>query len=146
MKFPKPVSKPKKKRRLPRTRKTPVGKLKRLADSLMSKYIIARDKKCVTCGVAVGLTNSHLITRGKNSVRWDDVNCNCQCYSCNLRHEYYPEYYTKWFIQNYGQAMYEDLVDRSQKLVKVNRAYLDYIIDHIKVMHIRLDNSNPLDI
>ena len=135
LKYPKPVSKPKKKRRLPRTRKTPIGKLKRLADSAMSKYIIARDKKCVTCGVAVGLTNSHLITRGKNSVRWDDVNCNCQCFSCNLRHEHYPEYYTQWFIQNYGLMMYEDLVGRAQVLVKVNRSHLEDVMAKIGYKH-----------
>jgi hypothetical protein len=129
MPFPKPVRKPKKKKGLNRVRKTPVGKLKKIADSLMSKWIIARDKKCITCGTTTGLTNSHLITRGKNSVRWDSVNCNCQCFSCNLRHEYYPEYYTKWFIKNYGQLMYEDLVDRSQVLVKVNRAHLERVIE-----------------
>lgn len=141
MMFPKPTKQIKKKKHIRRERKTPIAKLKRQADSLMSKYIIARDKKCVICGSTKNLNNGHLISRRCNSVRWDDVNCNCQCYPCNFLHTHRPERYTQWFIKNYGSLMYEDLVDRSRKLVKVNRAYLEDIISFIQEKHIILENS-----
>lgn len=111
---------------------TPVKSLKKKADVLMSLYIRKRDKRCVLCGTTLKLQCGHLISRRKNSVRWDDVNCNCQCWGCNLRHNQWPEYYTNWFIKEYGQSMYEDLVDRSQKIIKVNRVFLEGIIEKIE--------------
>ncbi len=139
--FPKPTKQIKKKKRVRRERKTPIAKLKRQADSLMSKYVIARDKKCVTCGSTSQPNCGHLISRRCNSVRWDFVNCNLTCYPCNFLHTHRPERYTQWFIKNYGSLMYEDLVDRSRKLVKVNRAYLEDIISFIQEKHIILENS-----
>lgn len=132
LKFPKPTKRIKKKKRLNRVRKTPIATLKRKADKLMSHYIIARDKKCVICGSTKNLNNGHLISRRCNSVRWDFVNCNCQCYPCNFLHTHRPERYTQWFIKSYGSLMYQDLVDRSKKLVKVNRGYLEAIIKIIE--------------
>lgn len=140
-KFAKLFKKKKTKKRMNRVKKTPIGTLKRKADKLMSQYIIARDKKCVICGSTKQLNNGHLISRRCNSVRWDDVNCNCQCYPCNFLHTHRPERYTQWFIKNYGSLMYEDLVDRSKRLVKVNREYLEDIISFIQEKHIILDNT-----
>lgn len=122
----------KRKTPLKRVKTTTTAQLKREADKLMSEYVRKRDKKCITCHTRVRLTCSHLITCSKNSVRWDELNCHCQCYGCNMRHEYYPEYYTAWYITNYGSSAYEELCARSQTRVKVNKGYLEGVISEIK--------------
>lgn len=134
-KFPKPTKRIKKKKAIRRVRKTPLARLKREADKLMSQFIIARDKKCVICGSIKQLNNGHLISRRCNSVRWDDINCNCQCYPCNFLHTHRPEKYTAWFLDWYGKSVYKDLVDRSRKLIKVNREYLEKKIEYINIEH-----------
>lgn len=139
MMYPKPTRKLKTKKHMNKVKKTPIGTLKRRADKLMSQYIIGRDKKCVICGSTKNLNNGHLISRRCNSVRWDDVNCNCQCYPCNFLHTHRPERYTQWFVKRYGLSAYDNLVERSRSLVKVNREYLDAIIKWIE------EKTNTLD-
>ena len=91
----------------------PKKKAVKKADDWMSKYIRARDRRCITCRSTANLTNSHLITRAKHSVRWHEPNCYCQCHGCNLRHEYQPEIYTDWWILKHGEAAYHELVLKS---------------------------------
>jgi hypothetical protein len=91
------------------TRKGLVKKL----DAIVSLIVRARDKRCVTCGSAERLQCGHLITRSKHKVRWSLTNCNCQCASCNLSHEYNPHPYTQWFIERYGLQSYKDLIRES---------------------------------
>jgi hypothetical protein len=78
-------------------------------DAIVSQYIRARDKKCVVCGSTEKLTNGHLFSRQAYSTRWDEVNCHCQCWGCNYRHEfdYYP--YEQWFKNKYGEERYHEL-------------------------------------
>lgn len=87
------------------SRKTLVKKL----DKVLSKYIRARDKRCVVCGSTERLTNGHLFTRRAYSTRWTELNCHCQCWGCNYRHEFdfYP--YQNWFVKKYGQEVYDEL-------------------------------------
>lgn len=109
-------------------KKIPTRKLLLKADSIFSKWIRARDGKCITCGTKENLQCSHLIRRGKHSVRFDEFNCNTQCGSCNFRHNHYPEIYTNWFLRNYGQAEYEGLIHRASQLKKFTREELENII------------------
>lgn len=101
-----------------RKRLTVRQKLVKELDEAFSDYIIARDKKCVTCGSTEQLNCSHLISRRKSALRWDETNCNCQCYPCNCRHNYYPHFYTQWFIDKYGKAKYDELCQIADKTHK----------------------------
>jgi hypothetical protein len=64
-------------------------------------------------------TPGHLISRGKESVKWDLYNVHEQCSGCNARHEHYPEIYTAWFVRNGGEQAYIDLEARSYKIAKL---------------------------
>lgn len=60
------------------------------ADSIFSKYIRIRDGQCVRCkklgegeeGID-GLQNSHYFGRGRESTRFDPLNCDTLCYGCH---------------------------------------------------------------
>jgi hypothetical protein len=88
-------------------------------DTAMSKYIRARDGYvCVTCGSRDRLQNGHLFSRNAYSTRWLELNCHCQCSSCNMTHEYNPHIYTNWFIHKYGVEKYDELLFRHNQVVK----------------------------
>ena len=81
-------------------------------DDLVSKYVIERDKICVTCGSKKQLTNGHLFSRTHQVVRWDirdDGNCHCQCWPCNFLHVHDKYRYEKWFIEKFGMKRFDDL-------------------------------------
>jgi hypothetical protein len=115
-----------------KSKKTARQKAIKRADDAMSEYIRARDKECVICGSRERLTNGHLITRGKYSVRWKELNCHCQCRGCNLLHEHQPEQYTSWFIQRYGLAAYEELVRESNTIKKYKTHDIEEIARYYK--------------
>lgn len=127
MKFPKP-----KKKKL-----DSLPKLVKKADTVFSNFIRTRDNfTCVLCGSKNIPQNGHLIKRGKRATRFDEKNCNCQCASCNIRHNYYPEPYTSWFINRYGAKEYQDLVRRAgneNKPYKYTRQELNEIIERYKI-------------
>jgi hypothetical protein len=82
-------------------------------DNIVSLIVRKRDKRCVTCGSTERLQNGHLITRSKFKIRWNLINCNCQCASCNYTHEFNPHIYTSWFISRYGLETYRQLIRES---------------------------------
>lgn len=105
-------------------RKKLVSKL----DKVFSEFIRNRDKRCVCCGKTEGLTNGHLITRAKYSVRWSELNCACQCRGCNMLHEYQPERYTDWFIRKHGLKKYQALITESNQIKKFTDTDLEELI------------------
>lgn len=102
--YPKPVRvfRPKK-----RKKKTSRQLLEKQADALVREIVLKRDGFCVCPPPKKGhsdiLQCGHLITRGKESVKWDLYNCNAQCSSCNGRHEHYWHYYEDWFLLEFGK-------------------------------------------
>ena len=97
-----------------KVKKTDRKKLIKRLDSIVREIVLLRDGRCVICGKLDNLQCGHLITRGKHSVRWDLKNCHVQCSGCNLKHEFYPEIYTQWFLNKYGLVEYEALCRRSE--------------------------------
>ena len=93
-------------------------KLIKQCDDLVSLIVRTRDGRCVTCHTTNRLTCSHLIKRGRASTRFDLKNCNCQCSSCNFRHNQYPEVYTNWWLEHYGLETYRELFHRASQLKK----------------------------
>ena len=145
LKFPKSIPKKKKNMRdyaerlknkrltaISRRKKLPsIKSLKRKADSLFSKFIIARDKKCVLCGATTELTNGHLIKRGVMSTRYHEENCNCLCSKCNFKDWKFRSYhdrYVLWFIGKYGLESYSQITMMDQVLVKANRMFFESLI------------------
>lgn len=83
--------------------------LVKAADRAFSRYIIARDKGCVQCGTTQSLTCGHLFSRVAYSTRWNPDGAACQCAAHNMRHEYDPYPFTKYFVDHYGQKWVDDL-------------------------------------
>lgn len=102
------------------------------ADKYCSEYIRARDKKCCICGSTERLTNGHLFSRTSYNTRWYELNCHCQCSSCNMIHEFNPHIYTKWFIDKYGYEKYNELFERHNLIVKYKAFDLIRIADEYK--------------
>jgi hypothetical protein len=119
---PKPIKEVKV--RKPRKKKTSRQLYERELDTLVRSIVILRDKFCVCPppknGHSVVLQPGHLITRGKESVKWDLRNVHAQCSSCNLTHEFRPERFTNWYIQNFNVDSYTKLVADSEEVCKMS--------------------------
>lgn len=105
---PKPIREPRGKKR---KRKTSRQVLEKRLDDLVSTIVILRDGRCVCCGTSDGLTCGHFVSRGKGRVRFDLQNCNAQCSGCNLRHNQYPQRYTRYIENHYGLGVLHRLQD-----------------------------------
>jgi len=112
------------------SRKTLVNKL----DTAHSKFIRARDKRCVTCGSRDSLQCGHLFTRAAYSTRWDistNGNAHCQCSSCNLRHEYDAYPFNSWYIEKFGKPAWDALHTRHKAIYRLSTAQMAELLDII---------------
>lgn len=88
-------------------------------DIAISHLVISRDKFCITCGTKENLSCSHLFRRGRRSLRFDyTFNCNCQCMTCNERHNSDHLPYESWFIKKYGQKKFDELYVQAWQIKK----------------------------
>lgn len=106
--------------------------LEREADKVFSHWIRRRDRHCVTCGATKNLTCSHLFKRGRQSVRYDEMNCACQCMYCNALHNADPKPYTAWAALKYGIGTIWKLEERSRQIKKWTAEELNHIIQKYK--------------
>lgn len=140
---PKPTKKPKGK---PRKKKTPRQIIVRDLDTLVREIVFYRDPESahlyyksekIDDAYEYALKHSgidqpgHIISRGRVAVRWDLYNVHKQDANDNLLHEFYPEVYTDWFIQNFGVERYEKMVDESRVITK-------YSMDDLETLYIEL--------
>ena len=101
-------------------------------DELFSLIIRARGV-CFTCGSRENLSCGHLITRAIYNTRWDFDNAECQCFRCNLLHEYQPEIFTQKYIQTYGIEKYNNLVKKAHSSKKMTTIDLLQILDNLEM-------------
>lgn len=112
--------------------KTTRKKLIKRLDDTFSKWIRARDGKCVTCGSRENLQCGHLFTRQSYSTRWNPLNAAATCASCNYYHEFNPHTYTNWFIDKYGLKKYKELNREFHKVKKWTDKELEDLITKYK--------------
>jgi len=105
-------------------------------DTIFSLYIRKRKSKndiaeCYTCGKKDFYKNlqcGHFVSRKHYATRWDETNCQVQCYSCNVAR--YGEQF-KFGIQlniEYGKNVAETLMAKGKQIVKfTNNDLLDKI-------------------
>lgn len=144
--YPLPAPKPvrefkRRKRKKPTTRMM----LEKQADTLVREIVLDRDLFCVCPAPRKGHSNimqcGHLVTRGKESVKWDLWNCNAQCSSCNMRHENNWEYYDDWFLLEFGEKERLRLSADSYVVRKLTVDELETLILELTAIHRRqLDN------
>ena len=104
--------------------------LERILDKVFSEYIRLRDAddngwaRCITCGSVHrwndGDThNGHYINRDVKAVRFNEVNCNAQCKSCNSFRSGRIHIYRQKLIEKYG----EDEVKEIERLADTGGNY-----------------------
>ena len=101
------------------------------ADKKFSEYIRLRDKKCQRClrpgipdseGREIGgLDNSHFWSRGRESTRFDPLNCDAMCRHCHEHLGGNPGEYAYWKEQRLGKQEYDKLMIRANMTVKKDR-------------------------
>ena len=116
-------------RKIKKIKQKPFGALIKEADRVFSLWVRKREPLCVQCHTTKNLTCGHLISRRKMAVRWDELNCHTQCWGCNSAHRYWPEKYTSWFVNRYGEELYLKLCNNSTVLRKWRRDEIEEIID-----------------
>lgn len=99
-----------------------VSKRKKELDSIFSKYIRARDNHtCYTCKIVLDpkkSQNGHFVPRQYLATRYDEVNCHCQCYACNILYNGQPSAYAARLERDYGKGTVEMLEGKRKILVK----------------------------
>lgn len=135
---PKPTKVIKAKKRKKRTNRQ---LLERQADVLVREIVLKRDRFCVCPAPKNGHSNvlqpGHLITRGKKGVRWDLRCVNAQCSSDNMRHEFFPEIYTAWYIREFGTESYQILVKDAEVVEKLSVELLQILCNELTAIKAR---------
>ena len=105
-----------------------VRKLKKELDRVFSLYVRNRDRKtCFTCGRPANQAG-HFISRSHNSTRYDELNTNAQCVSCNIfKHGNHAEYAYR-LIQKYGRNKFESLIKRGREIKQFKTKELAILI------------------
>lgn len=113
-----------------------VSKLKKELDSVFSKYIRQRDKgQCFTCPKKDDpkrMQNGHFVPRQYLSVRYDERNCNCQCYACNMLYGGQGATYAVRLAKKYSQSVVEELEAARWKSVKLDPSWYEEKIAYYK--------------
>lgn len=110
------------------TKKNPtVSGYKKKLDKLFSEYIRRRNAdvegftSCYTCGVRKHykeLQCGHFCPRQYLALRYDETNCQTQCYACNMLYNGQPSAFAVRLKQDYGEDIVEKLEKRRQELTR----------------------------
>ena len=128
-------------------KKTSRKKLVENLDKVFSQYIRNRFAKngmatCVTCGSQKEVKQmqcGHFMSRKHYSTRWDETNCQVQCYTCNVM-QYGQQYRFGLYLNSvYGSDTAEDLHIKSKQTVKISDTDLEDMIEMYKNKLINLD-------
>lgn len=110
-------------------KKPTVTKLKKKADTLMSKVVRYRDSElvdgewiaeCITCEVKLpafgrGMQNGHFANRQYGATRYDELNNNAQCYRCNMLFNGEQWKYGLAVDMKYGEGTAKALIKKSRE-------------------------------
>lgn len=119
------------------------------ADSVFSKWIRARDGKCLRCGTKDGLSCSHFWSRSCSALRYEPDNCITLCtWKCHIYgwENQKQGAYRDFMIGRLGQDRYDELqrafygptVKRSQAI----RKFRD-MLDMIDETNTKLNGDKP---
>lgn len=82
----------------------------RQADAAFSKFIKARDGRCVSCGSTAYLQCAHIHSRSYKSIRTNPDNAVALCRGCHVKFTHKP---LEWrlFIDEMQPGLWDDLAD-----------------------------------
>ena len=109
-------------------------KIKDKIHAEMRRIALKRHPHCVVCGRRDGiLQGGHLIPRKRSeAVRFDLMNVFTQCSGCNSYHTRNMHPFIEWFIKEYGDQEYFELLQKSRNIVKRNKTQLKEILEEYK--------------
>jgi hypothetical protein len=120
------------------------SKLKKNLDKIVSQIVRKRDKWCVICGKPVQfndkgdpVTNDcgHFLGRKVDATRWDLRNCNCQCRSCNWKHNDNPIPYYHYMHGKYGLGVVAELEMLYREHRKISVPELRELLKEMKELY-----------
>lgn len=98
-----------------RIKKDSIKKWIKKADIAFSRWIRQRDKgRCFTCPYKnewKKLQNGHFCPRQHMATRYDERNCNAQCFACNMFYGGRPDAYALNLQKKYGDGIIKELHD-----------------------------------
>jgi len=120
------------------------AKYKKELDAVFSRFIRYRDDgQCFTCPNKQHpkkMQNGHFVPRQYLTVRWDERNCNCQCYACNMLYGGQGATYAIRLAQKYGQDTVDYLESQRWVSVKLDIPwYIEQIAIYTKLVE-KYDN------
>jgi hypothetical protein len=109
-------------------------------DTVFSQYIRLRYAKneiseCYTCGKKDHYKKQqagHFASRRHYSTRWEELNVQVQCYSCNIGMQGLQFEFGKRLNKEFGKDTAEALLIKSKQTVKFTDADLQDMIQHYK--------------
>lgn len=107
-------------------------------DKIVSKYVVLRDGKCITCWATYALCCGHLFSRVWMATRFNLKNCNASCQICNGIHEVNETPYRNAFIKKYSKEEYELLDTLHNKQSRFTIQELEEIYNNIKQKYDKL--------
>ena len=121
-----------------KTKKKP--DLKAKLDKIFSEYIRKRDTrngvfKCISCGRILPYEQpdcGHYINRKHMSTRFDEMNCNAQCISCNRFDEGNIQGYRRGLVSLYGEQQVNLLEAKKHNFRKYSDFEYEVLIKHYK--------------
>ena len=121
-----------------KTKKKP--DLKAKLDKVFSEYIRKRDTrngvfKCISCGRILPYEQAdcgHYINRKHMTTRFDEMNCNAQCRSCNRFDEGNIQGYRRGLVTLYGEQQVTLLEAKKHNLRKYSDFEYEVLIKHYK--------------
>ena len=121
-----------------KTKKKP--DLKAKLDKVFSEYIRKRDTrngvfKCISCGWILPYEQAdcgHYVNRKHMSTRFDEMNCNAQCISCNRFDEGNIQGYRRGLVALYGEQQVTLLEAKKHNLRKYSDFEYEVLIKHYK--------------
>jgi len=110
------------------------------ADDIFSQFVRYRDMKdgrikCFICGASLRFSeaqNMHYIDRDQMATRYDEINCNAGCESCNCFDPTHEDKYRESMFLAYGPDQLYELDHRARSLQKFMRCDLEEMILHYK--------------
>lgn len=110
-----------------------INKHRAKVDAVFSRWIRNRDEGvCFTCGLKrepKAMQNGHYVSRQFNATRFDERNCNTQCYACNMFYGGRPATYTLKLQEKYGEGIIKELHDLGKTSKQFSHEELDSIIE-----------------
>ena len=121
-----------------KTKKKP--DLKAKLDKVFCEYIRKRDTrngvfKCISCGRILPYEQAdcgHYINRKHMSTRFDEMNCNAQCISCNRFDEGNIQGYRRGLVALYGEQQVTLLEAKKHNFRKYSDFEYEVLIKHYK--------------